>query len=179
LGESAQLVWFLAWKFLEHFGTRFTAPPSPDYNGLEQCNLYAKMKAKMPGYRKTSPGIGGAFMGARKTRDYLNNRIGEYVKFSDFFISEHHRRIFKRTLPALYMWVFENQGADTQAVTQDFKKAEFYSALKQSLIDIGFQTTRMGGVPMVLLPIRGGGQQAVEISAQQLTASMSSMGLYV
>jgi hypothetical protein len=34
-------------------------------------------------------------------------------------------------------------------------------------------------VPMVLLPIRGGGQQAVEISAQQLTASMSSMGLYV
>ncbi|MBU6489098.1 MAG: DUF5621 domain-containing protein, partial [Burkholderiales bacterium] len=179
LGESAQMVWFLAWKFLDHFGTRFTAPPSPDYNVLEQCNLYAKMKSKMSGYKKTSPGIGGAFLGARKTRDFLNNRVDQYVKFSDFFINEHHRRIFKRTLPHLYMWVFENQGADTRAVVQDYKKAEFYTALKQSLIDIGFQSTRLGGVPTVLLPIRGGGQQAVDISTRQLTASMSSMGLYV
>jgi len=179
LGESAQMAWFLAWKFLDHFGTRFTAPPSPDYNALEQCNLYAKMKSKMPGYKNTSPGIGGAFLGARKTRDFLNNRVDQYVKFSDFFINEHHRRIFKRTLPHLYMWVFESQGADTRAVVQDYKKAEFYTALKQSLIDIGFQPTRLSGVPTVLLPIRGGGQQAVDISTRQLTASMSSMGLYV
>ncbi|WP_206957128.1 DUF5621 domain-containing protein [Trinickia acidisoli] len=179
-GEAAQMVWFLAWKFLDHFGTRFISPPSPSYNELEQCNLYAKMKQKMPGYKKTSPGtIASAFMGGGKTRDYLNNRIDQYVKFSDFFISEHHRRIFKRTLPHLYRWVFENQGSDTAAVIQDFKKAEFYPALKQTLVDAGFQQTRLSGVPTVLLPIRGGGQQAVDISAQQLTASMSSMGLYV
>ena len=137
------------------------------------------MKSKIPGYKKTSPGIGGAFLGARKTRDFLNNRIDQYVKFSDFFISEHHRRTFKRTLPALYSWVFENQGIDTQAVMQDFKKTAFHTALNQSLVDIGFQTTKLSGVPTVLLPIRGGGQQAVEISPQQLTASMSRMGLYV
>ena len=57
LGESAQMVWFLAWKFLDHFGTRFTAPPSPNYSGLEQCNLYAKMIAKMPGYKNDEPGV--------------------------------------------------------------------------------------------------------------------------
>ena len=173
------MAWFLAWKFLDHFGTRFTAPPSPNYNELEQCNLYAKMKAKMSGYKKTSPGFSQAILGARKTRDFLNNRVDQYVKFSDFFVNEHHRRIFKRTLPHLYAWVFENQGIDTQAVVQDYKKAEFYTALKASLVEIGFQPTRLGGVPTVLLPIRGGGQQAIDISARQLTASMSSMGLYV
>lgn len=179
LGEAAQMVWFLAWKFLDHFGTKFTAQPAPDYTGLEQCDLYAKMKSKIPGYKKTSPGFSQAVLGARKTRDYLNNRIDQYVKFSDFFISEHHRRIFKRTMPALYMWVFENQGIDTGAVIRDYKKAALYPVLKQSLIDIGFQPTTLSGVPTVLLPIRGGGQQAVDISARQLTASMSSMGLYV
>lgn len=127
----------------------------------------------------TSPGFSQAVLGARKTRDFLNNRVDQYVKFSEFFINEHHRRLFKRMLPALYAWVFENQGIDTGAVIQDYRKAEFHLALKQSLIDIGFQPTRLGGVPTVLLPIRGGGAQAVDISVRQLTASMSGMGLYV
>jgi hypothetical protein len=179
LGESAQMAWFLAWKFLDNFGTQFNSPPSPAYDALDQCNLYAKMQLKMPGYKKTSPGRLQALMGGRKTRDFLNNRIEQYVKFSDFFINEHHRRIFKRTLPDLYRWVFENQGSDATAVSRDFKKAEFRSALKQTLIDIGFQPQQLNGTNTVLIPIRGGGQQAIITSAQQVGASMSRMGLYI
>jgi len=161
LGESAQMAWFLAWMFLDNFGTQFTSPPSPTYDALDQCNLYAKMQLKMPGYKKTSPGRLQALMGGRKTRDFLNNRIEQYVKYSDFFINEHHRRIFKRTLPDLYRWVFENQGSDATAVSRDFKKAEFRSALKQTLIDIGFQPPQLNGTRTVLIPIRGGGRQAI------------------
>jgi len=180
LGEAAQMVWFLAWKFLDHFGTQFTTQPSPDYDELAQCNLYAKMKQKMPGYQKTSPGMGSTMvMGGGKTRDFLNNRIDQYVKYSDFFINEHHRRIFKRALPNLYRWVFENQGSDSAAVAADFKKAEFNTALKQSLVDIGFQPTVMMGRATVLIPIRGGGQQAVTTTSRQIQASMSQMGLYL
>ena len=107
LGESPQLVWYLAMTFLQHFGTAFTSPPSPVYDGREQCNLYAKMTLKMPAYKKSSPGPTQALLGGRKTRDFLNNKVDQYVKFSDFFINEHHRRIFKRTFPKIYAWVFE------------------------------------------------------------------------
>jgi hypothetical protein len=179
LGESAEMVWFLAWKFLNYFGTQFTASPSPSYDALDQCNLYAKMQLKMPGYKKTSPGLGGALLGGRNTRDFVNNRIDQYVKFSDFFINEHHRRIFKRTLPDLYKWVFENQGSDAAAVSRDFRKAEFRPGLKQTLIDIGFQLQQLNGIQTVLAPIRGSGQQAVTALGQQVEASMSAMGLYV
>jgi hypothetical protein len=179
LGEAAQMVWFLAWKFLEHFGTQFTSPPSPAYDALDQCNLYAKMQLKLPAYKKTSPGFGQAVLGGRKTRDFLNNRVEQYVKFTDFFMNEHHRRIFKRTLPDLYRWVFENQGSDAAAVGRDFKKAEFRTGLKQTLIDIGFQPPQPGGTQSLLVPIRGGGQQAIIAAAQQVTASMSRMGLYI
>jgi hypothetical protein len=179
LGEAAQMVWFLAWKFLEHFGTQFSSPPSPVYDALDQCNLYAKMQLKMPAYKKSSPGVLSGVMGGRKTRDFLNNKIGQYVKFSDFFINEHHRRIFKRTLPDLYKWVFENQGSDAAAVGRDFKKTEYRTALKQTLLDIGFQLQQLNGTQTVLVPIRGGGQQAIITVAQQVKSSMSRMGLYI
>lgn len=177
LGEAAQMTWFLAWKFLEKFGTRFTAPPSPDYDGLTQCNLYANMRIKMADYKKTSPGFGSTLlMGGGYTRDFLAHGINQYVKYADFFINEHHRRVFKRTLPYLYRWVFENHDTDTAAVIRDFKKTEFYSGLHRTLVDIGFQPDMAGGAP--LIP-RGAGRQPVQITHDQLAASMSRMGFYI
>jgi|SRR5208283_3594491 len=178
LGESPQLVWYLAMTFLQHFGTAFTSPPSPVYDGREQCNLYAKMTLKMSAYKKSSPGPTQALLGGRKTRDFLNNKVDQYVKFSDFFINEHHRRIFKRTFPKIYAWVFENQGTDTAGVSQEFRSTENLPALKQTLVDIGF-VPATPGVTTIMLPIRGGGAQAVTALGQQVSASMSAMGLYV
>ena len=180
LGEAPEMVWFLARKFLEFFGTRFTSAPSPLYDGKEQCNLYAKMQIKKPQYRKSRPSLllGGP-LGGVKTRDFLKNRIDQYVEYSDFFINEHHRRIFERTFPSLYRWVFENQGTNSAAVGRDFKSTENVLALKQTLIDIGFQPAQMGVTPTALVPVRGSGHQAVGALRQQITASMSAMGLYV
>ncbi|MBV8186866.1 MAG: DUF5621 domain-containing protein [Alphaproteobacteria bacterium] len=177
LGESAQMVWFLAMTFLENFGTTFTSQPSPSYDPREQCNLYAKMQLKIPGYKKTSPGLSGALLGGRNTRDFINHRIDQYVKYSDFFINEHHRRIFKRTFPKMYAWVFEDQGTDAQGVAQEFSTTIFYSGLKQTLLDIGFVEGKPPNTPP-LIPIRGSGRQAVAIAGQQITASMSAMGFY-
>ena len=178
LGESAQMVWFLAMMFLEHFGTTFASQPSPRYDNREQCNLYAKMQIKIPGYKKTSPGLVGALLGGRNTRDFLNHRIDQYAKYSDFFINEHHRRIFKRTFPKIYAWVFEDQGNDPQGVTQEFNTTLHYSSLKQTLVDIGFVAGMPPNTP-TLIPIRGSGRQAVTTLGQQITASMSVMGFYV
>lgn len=180
LGEAPEMVWFLARKFLEFFGTRFTSAPSPLYDCKEQCNLYAKMQIKKPQYKKSRPSLllGGP-LGGVKTRDFLKNRIDQYVEYSDFFINEHHRRIFERTFPPLYRWVFENQGTDSATVGRDFKSTENLLALRQTLIDIGFQPAQMGVTPTALVPVRGSGHQAVGALRQQITASMSAMGLYV
>jgi hypothetical protein len=178
LGESAQMVWFLAMMFLGHFGTTFASQPSPNYDGREQCNLYAKMQIKMPGYKKTSPGFTQKVLGGTNTRDFLNHQIDQYVKYSDFFINEHHRRIFKRTFPKIYAWVFEDQGNDAQGVAQEFNTTIHYIGLKQTLVDIGFVPGTPPRTP-TLIPIRGSGRQAVTILGQQITAGMSAMGFYV
>lgn len=177
IGEAAQMAWFLAWKFLQKFGTRFKSPPSPRYDGLEQCNLYARMKIKMPDYQKTSPsGASALLMGGAEPREFLTKHIDRYVEHSDFFINEHHRRIFQRTLPYLYSWVFEGQDTDRNAVMQDFKKTEFYSALNRTLTDMGFQSAN--GSPAALPP-GGAGKQAIRIDRSQIRADMGQMGFYL
>ncbi|OZI62665.1 DUF5621 domain-containing protein [Bordetella genomosp. 11] len=178
LGEAAQMTWFLAWKFLQQFGTRFTTAPSPCYDGLEQCNLYARMKIKMPEYRETSPGAGEALlMGGASTRDFLAKNIDRYVEHAKFFINEHHRRIFQRTLPYLYSWVFEGRETDRIAVMQDFKKTEFYSALNRTLLDIGFQPAK-SVASSATIPPGGVGRQPIQIDRSQIRADMSRMGFY-
>jgi hypothetical protein len=178
IGEAAQVVWFLAMKFLEFFGTQFTSEPSPCYDNKELCNLYAKMQIKMPSYKKSSPGLLNGVMGGRKTRDYLKNRVQEYVKHSNFFINEHHRRVFKRAFPAMYNWVWENQGTDATAVGLEYKGTRNLLALRQTLDDLGFIEQIPPATPPLLLPIRGRGQDEVRILAAQHGASLSQMGLY-
>jgi hypothetical protein len=178
IGEAAQAVWFLAMRFLRHLGTQFNSNPSPTYDERELCNLYAKMRIKMPGYKKSSPGVGGAFMGGRKTRDFLKHRVHEYVKHSNFFINEHHRRVFKRAYPGIYQWVFENQGTNAALVSQEYKGTRNLTALKQTLDDLGFQAPQPGSTQGVLLPIRGSGQEEVRILGEQHASSLSQMGLY-
>lgn len=178
LGEAAQMAWFLAWKFLQKFGTRFGSAPSPCYDGLEQCNLYARMKMKMPDYEKTRPGFGSALlMGGSAPRDFLAKNIDRYVEHSNFFINEHHRRIFQRTLPYLYSWVFEGRDTDRIAVIQEFRKTEFYSALNRTLADMGFQSANSTDL-RAMLPPGGVGKQPIQIDRSQIRADMSRMGFY-
>lgn len=173
IGEAAQVVWFLGMKFLQHFGTQFTKPPSPDYSAQEVCNYYAKMKLKMPSYKKSSPGFfGGLAMGGRKTRDYLKHRVDQYVKNSAYFINEHHRRVFKRAYPALYSYVFEDRGSNVTQVGAEFKSMKNLLALHETMLAFGFQDTPLR------LPIRGVGKQDVTILYEQHTASLGRMGLY-
>ena len=180
IGESAQVVWFLAMRFLQYFGTRFTANPSPTYSYQELCNLYAKMRVKMPSYQKSSPGGFNRVMGGLKTRDYLKNRAPEYVKYSNYFINEHHRRVFKRAYPVMYQWLFDNIGNNATAVSQEYRATKNLTALRRTLEDIGFQEPPVGTLPPapVLLPIRGYGQEEVRVLGAQQQASMSQMGLY-
>lgn len=175
IGEAAQAAWYLAMKFLTHFGTDFTRNPSPSYSLQELCNLYAKMQLKMTRYEKSSPGLGGSFMGGRKTRDFLRNRRDQYVKNANFFINEHHRRVFKRAYPAIYDWVFLDRGTNPSAVSTEFKSTVNLLALRESLLGLGFQQT-LG--TQVLVPIRGRRKQEVGILGPQLTSSLSAMGIY-
>ena len=114
-------------------------------------------------------------MGGTKTRDFLNHKIDQYVKYSDFFINEHHRRIFKRTLPKIYAWVFEDQGADQQAVSKEFATTIYFTALKETLVGIGFVP---GAKPtdLALIPMRGSGQQVLKTIGPQISASIVGHG---
>lgn len=176
IGESAQVTWFLAMKFLKHFGSDFTQNPSPNYDSRELCNLYANMLIKMPNYRASRPNLqGGVVMGGRKTRDFLKNRVHQYVKHSGYFINEHHRRVFKRAYPNIYHWVFEDQGSNAEAVSQEYRSTKNLTALRQTIDGLGFHCDLAG---RLLLPIRGQGREEVRIRGAQHTASMSAMGLY-
>jgi hypothetical protein len=135
------------------------------------------MQIKMPDYKKSSPGFLSGAMGGRKTRDYLQNRVQQYVKHSNFFINEHHRRVFKGTYPAIYQWVWENQGTNPPRVGQEYKSTKNLTALRQTLDSLGFQEATPGPTPL-LLPIRGRGQEEVRILGEQHQASLSQMGLY-
>ncbi|AOB32933.1 hypothetical protein AKI39_22595 [Bordetella sp. H567] len=178
LGEAAEMAWFLAWRFLDTLGTRFKSVPTPRYDGLEQCNLYARMKIKMPDYRQTGPGFGSSlFMGGASTRDFVAKHIDHYVAHANFFINEHHRRIFRSTLPYLYSWIFEGRDVDRAAVIRDFDKTRFYTGLRRTLVDIGFQAGDPAGVG-VTIPPGGSGRQPIWIDRQQVRADMSRMGFH-
>lgn len=175
IGEAAQVVWYLGMKFLQKFGTTFIKDPSPSYSLQEMCNLYAKMQMKMPEYQRSAPGVGGGAMGGRKTRDFLARHQKEYVKHSDFFINEHHRRVFKRAYRAIYDWVFEDRGTNPTAVLQEYKSTQNLTALNKTLEVLGFQTKPGMGA---LVPIRGKGKQQVQIRDAQLVSSLTMMGAY-
>jgi hypothetical protein len=175
IGESPQIVWYLAMKFLKNFGTAFTTDPSPNYSHQEICNLYAKMQLKMSSYKRSSPGFFSGALGGRKTRDFLNNRHDQYVKHAGFFINEHHRRVFKRAYPLIYDWVFEDRGSNSMGVTQEFKGTRNLLGLRSSLEGLGFKE-KPGTTTM--LPIRGSRKQEVGIVSKQHTSSLGLMGVY-
>ena len=114
-------------------------------------------------------------MGGRKTRDFLKNKHDQYVRNADFFINEHHRRVFKRAFPAIYDWVFLDRGNNANAVSAEFRGTRNLLALYQTLEALGFSEKPGAGV---LLPIRGQRKQPSGILRSQLTSSLSAMGLY-
>lgn len=178
IGEAAQMVWFLAWRFLESFGTKFREPPSPGYQALEQCNMYARMRIKMRDYQETSPGIGASVIfGGPAPREAVAKRIEQYVGNPAYFINEHHRTVFKRTLPDLYNWVFAGIVGDRAAVMRDFMKTRFFSSLNRTLTDMGFQLGDLNG-GRATLPLAGGGRETIRLDGRQIRADMSAMGLF-
>ena len=130
LPEVTQMVRFLAYRFLTHFGTLF-GQAEPQYSHTQACRLYAKMMLKRDQYAKMFKGKGfGGFknkqMGGvveRTVRQNVQSYVGADARF---FVNEHHRECFRVTYPDIYNYFFT-----TSVGTPNGKVSTSYTAGSQ------------------------------------------------
>jgi hypothetical protein len=174
-GETAQIVWSLAYSFLTHFGTQFSTFPSPKYSGQEICNLYGKMVAsKNRGnvLQKTWIQKKGPLL---KTRNFAEN-IDKYVVEADYFINEHHRETFIRTYPKCYAFLFKGRKENERGIWLEFKSMYNLLGLMESLSIFGVEKPKPGH-PFVLPP-PGIGKSRGGINQMGVRGSLLSMGVF-
>lgn len=111
--EVSDIAWSLGVRFLEHFGTRIT--PKPVTFGdramfARYCAItvkgeqYAGVKQKGMFQRAIGKGFGDRA---------IKGDLASYTRYSDYFVNEHHRRLFMRALPKVYDWLFTRLQATT------------------------------------------------------------------
>ena len=118
LGDVAEIVWFLADKYLRHHGTKFKSgtkyKPLPMNHEL-LCRSYASIRNHMGDYKKqlSTSRFDIEARGASihtgfhyKQRDFWKRKRADYVIHGNYFINEHHRYCFKNKFPKTYEWVF-------------------------------------------------------------------------
>jgi len=119
LDSPRKVTYYLAYKFLKKFDTRFKQGYNPaNYGQGAICDMYAQMRMDMSDFREHSTsGLSNRLMskGVFHRREFSKSQMGQYVKIS-YFINEHHRSVFKRTFPLVYQYLFSSKG-DQLAIT--------------------------------------------------------------
>jgi len=127
-----EITWSLGVQFLTKFGTPC---PSPGPGKLvlsqeEYLEKYSEIviwrqdydKIKQKGLKQWVFG-GGGFV----DRQFATQHISDYVRYADYFVNEHHRAVFDRTLPTLSSWLFTPAGPQGGGMTS----GQVYAELKR------------------------------------------------
>lgn len=180
--EATQMVWSLAMRFMKNFDSAFTSAFVPQYSLQETCNLYGRMRTHMEDYRAlrqhglkdTAARAVGLGLG---TRDFVANKLDQYVVDADYFINEHHRQAFRRTYPKVHMFLFEGrcQTGGERGVWEEFKSMYNLTGLMESLRPYGVERPKPGE-PFVL-PVLGSGHRRGSDTQLALHGDMARMGL--
>lgn len=173
-GDTANVVWSLAYSFLTHFGTNFDKSLAPRYSGSEICNLYGKMVTKNKGGNVPQK-LKMQAVRIDKTRNFASC-MDKYVIDADYFINEHHRETFIRTYPKVYAFLFEGRSGMEREVWLEFKLMYNLLGLMNSLARFGVQKPQPGH-PFVLPP-PGAGKSQGGIKQMGVRGSLLSMGVF-
>jgi hypothetical protein len=179
--EISDIAWTLAADFMENFGTQFKPPP-PRCQSWEMFARYCVLTARAQKYAKIKQkGLKQRLIGLGLGRRTMTEDLGSYTSFSDYFINEHHRRLFHRKLPALYRWVFTRDGASaglmsrkissTHPIAQEIEQVKGYALPSLALLGV---TTEDG---LVKLPAPGSGIDNKPVASGQINANLAIMGV--
>jgi hypothetical protein len=108
LDEVPQIVFYLAYKFLSHFGTVFPDGASviQHLTTTQLCNLYGKIKQKKSNYTGArNKGLFNRVQGGFKERA-VKTEVKKYTKSARYFVNDHHRVCFKAAFPQVYEYFF-------------------------------------------------------------------------
>jgi hypothetical protein len=184
--EVSDVVWTLAYRFLDYFGTDHSADVKPPLNSREAMldsysgivlkrDAYAAIKQR-GAYQKA---IGKGFA----TREFTRN-LADYVKNASYFVNEHHRGLFKLCCRNLYDWLFTRihgqlGGFDRTVMRGDPVYADLerlYCRLDfmKSLAQLGVRREQRDAY---ILPPAGSFHHAGATQNLRLRANLQAMGL--
>ena len=89
-------------KFLMEHGTRLQSPLG--LTSDQQCEHYAKVRENITHYRKDTKGFWGGKVDRHDRRIFM----GLGSRSHEFFINDHHDRLFKVKAPRLYSYLVES-----------------------------------------------------------------------
>jgi hypothetical protein len=121
--EVAEIVWYLAWKFLVQFGTEFPARPVSPLTPERICELYGQMMVKREQYHDVrNRGLFARLQGGIQPRTFKRD-VSQFVEHANFFVNQHHRELFEQCFPDVYQWLFTDRIPNPKGFTSTIVKA--------------------------------------------------------
>jgi hypothetical protein len=179
--EVSDIGWSLGITFLENFGTRFSPLP-PRCLPFEAFARYCAITTKAEHYaRIRQKGLKQRLIGKGFGKRAMTEELEAYTQFSDYFVNEHHRRLFERKMPALYAWLFTRNHAAvglmsrkvplSHPIGQEVEAARGYALPSLALLGVEMEN----GV--VSLPAPASGMDGQMDSFRQTGGDLMAMGV--
>lgn len=109
LPEVAAVVWDLAYKFLDGFGTRFPTRPVVPLSSDQICEAYGRIIMKRERYHEgRNRGLFARLQGGITPRSFKRD-VSQYVEHARYFVNQHHREVFETCFPEVYEWLFTDR----------------------------------------------------------------------
>jgi hypothetical protein len=179
--EVSDIAWSLGVTFLEHFGTRFSPTP-PRCQSYESFARYCAITTKAEEYAGVrQKGLKQRLIGKGFGKRAMSEELEAYTRFSDYFVNEHHRRLFEQRLPSLYRWLFTpNQAlpgltgrkvASGNPIWQEVETVKGYALPSLALLGVAMENG------IVSLPAPGSGMDGRLDAFRQGAGNLTAMGV--
>jgi hypothetical protein len=179
--EVSDIAWSLGITFLEHFGTNFSPRPPrclPYESFARYCAITTKGE-KYAGIRQK--GLKQFMIGKGLGERSMATELEKYTQFSDYFVNEHHRRMFERKMPNLYRWLFTRDQAvaglagrkvgSGHSIWQEVETAKGYALPSLALLGVTTEGSIVG------LPAPGSGMDGRADAFRQGGGDLGGMGV--
>ncbi len=121
----ADVVWDLAFEFLQKHGTEFYGGFSELLSPPDLLTRYSGIRSHRQDYfALRSHGLKEALQGGFSARTFtgmnqspqrVRECLDKYVPDSDYFVNAHHRALFKRQFPTVFRWAFDHPKSEQES----------------------------------------------------------------
>ncbi len=107
--DVSNIVWSLADHFLKKFGSKpgTDSPLKTLEFMLEAYSVLVRKKNELS--KIVQKGVFQRAIGKGFAERPLKNQLDDYTMHTNYFVNEHHRQLFRRCAPLLYLWLFTRQ----------------------------------------------------------------------